>query len=133
MAFWKKKKQKPYRERVAEFWEWFPTVAADIASHFENDESDQVVTVPATPEPGPAPKIVTAVEAADGSGAQVPETIPPDSFDLLISDMFANTKLLANVRPSASATATDSSPSGFSSIAPWNRRSASSRSITSRN
>ena len=45
MAFWKKKKQKPYRERVAEFWEWFPTVAADIASHFENDESDQVVPV----------------------------------------------------------------------------------------
>jgi hypothetical protein len=40
------------------------------------------------------------VEAADGSGAQVPETIPPDSFDLLISDMFANTKLLANVRTS---------------------------------
>lgn len=45
MALWKKKKQKPYRERVAEFWEWFPTLAADIASHFENDESDQVVPV----------------------------------------------------------------------------------------
>lgn len=44
MALWKKK-QKPYRERVADFWEWFPTIADDIASHFENDESDQVVPV----------------------------------------------------------------------------------------
>jgi hypothetical protein len=32
--------------------------------------------------------------------AQVPESIPPDAFDLPISDMFANAKLLANVRTS---------------------------------
>jgi hypothetical protein len=40
------------------------------------------------------------VEATDGTGAQVPESIPPEAFDLPISDMFANAKLLANVRTS---------------------------------
>ncbi|MBC8291328.1 MAG: hypothetical protein H8E37_13585 [Planctomycetes bacterium] len=43
MALWKKKKQKPYRERVAEFWDWFPTVAAEFATQLENDQSDRVV------------------------------------------------------------------------------------------
>ena len=38
------------------------------------------------------------IEAAGGTAALVPESIPPEGFDLLISDMFANAKLLANVR-----------------------------------
>ena len=66
------------------------------------------------------------VEAADGTAAQVPESIPPDAFDLPISDMFANTKLLANVRTSdavgelktklESLTGTGYAPSGASVI-----------------
>ena len=40
------------------------------------------------------------VEAAAETEAQAPESIPPEAFDLTISDMFANAKLLANVRTS---------------------------------
>lgn len=43
MAFWKKKKPKPFRERVDEFWNWFPTVAGNYAQLLEKSQSDRVV------------------------------------------------------------------------------------------
>lgn len=44
MAWGKKsRKKQTFRERVDQFWEWFPTVASDYAGRLENDQSDRVV------------------------------------------------------------------------------------------
>lgn len=43
MAFWNRKSKPTFREGVAEFWSWFPTVADSFTQLLENEQGDQVV------------------------------------------------------------------------------------------
>ena len=43
MAFWKKKSKQTFREGVAEFWDWFPTVAERFGTLLDNQDGEKVV------------------------------------------------------------------------------------------